>query len=81
MEVDGYVAFDTATGQLCRSYQSKPAPKTVRPAPSTFHAPEPESSSGDRILDAIRNGSADARAQENAEVEFVRGLPACTDIR
>jgi hypothetical protein len=29
----------------------------------------------------IEGGNADAQPEEKAEVEFVRGLPACTDIR
>jgi hypothetical protein len=79
VEDNGYVAFDSATGQLCRTYRTKPSPKRA-PAvlPSDRFAEKP---TGDPILDAMRNGPTSVQAGEDTEVEFVRGLPACADIR
>lgn len=79
VEENGYVAFDTATGQLCRTYRMKPSPKRA----SAVVPPDrvPEKPTGDPILDAIRNAPASVQAGENAEVELVRSLPACADIR
>jgi hypothetical protein len=81
VDQDGYVAFDSATGQLCRSYRSKAPVKTFKPAPPTSLPPQSKLRPEDRILAAIEAGSADAQAEEKAEVEFIRGLPACADIR
>jgi hypothetical protein len=81
VDQDGYVAFDTATGQLCRSYRSKAPDKTVRPAPTSSVSPQSQSRPEDRILAAIERGSPDAQAEEKTEGEFIRGLPACADLR
>src|ERR1700720_4161685 len=74
VDQDGYVAFDTATGQLCRSYRSKAPDKTVRPAPTSSVSPQSQSRPEDRILAAIERGSPDAQAEEKTEGEFIRGL-------
>lgn len=79
MDDYGYTAFDTASGQLCRTFRSKPAPTKVQLSPSPDRSPELHS--GDAILDAMRNGSDNAPGEKDAEVEFIRGLPACADIR
>jgi len=75
----GYAAFDSATGQLCRTFQAKPAPRKVQSSPSP--ARPAELHSGDPILDAMRNEKNNAQPGKDAEVEFIRGLPACADIR
>jgi hypothetical protein len=77
VEDNGYVAFDTATGQLCRTYRTNP---TAKRAPAVYDR-APEKPSGDPILDMIRNGRANVQTGEDAEVEIVRGLPVCVDIR
>jgi hypothetical protein len=53
VDQDGYVAFDTATGQLCSSYRSKAPGKTARPAPTSSPSPQSESHSADPILAMI----------------------------
>jgi hypothetical protein len=81
VDQDGYLAFDSATGQLCKSYRSKAPEKTAKPAPTSSPTPQSQSLSEDRILSAIGRGTSDAQAEEKAEIEFIRGLPACVDIR
>ena len=97
--VEGYsgvVAFDTATGQLCKTLRTKSvaeikqseanAAKVSAPCPSL---PAP---SGDPVLDEINRvgiskrcgGNGEDVAQESdadSTVEFVAKLPACADIR
>jgi hypothetical protein len=53
VDQDGYVAFDTATGQLCRSYRSKALEKTFKPAPTSSLLPQSQSRPEDPILAAI----------------------------
>jgi hypothetical protein len=79
VDTDGYMAFDTASGQLCRTFQAKPAPRKVQSSPSP--ARPSELHSGDPILDTIQNGADSAPTGKDTEVEFIRGLPACADIR
>lgn len=79
MDDDGFVAFDTASGQLCRTYQSKSAPRTIESSPSSDHSSE--SGSRDPILGAIRNAGPNAQAERETQLEFIRGLPTCDDIR
>src|SRR5467141_3561799 len=79
MDDDGYVAFDTASGQLCRTFRSKSAPKRIESSPSSDHSSE--SGSEDPILGAIRNGRPNAQVERETQVEFIRGLPTCDDIR
>jgi len=81
VDQNGYLAFDSATGQLCKSYRSKGPVKTFNAAPAASLPPQSKLSPEDRILAAIERGSPDAQAREKAEVEFIRGLPACADIR
>ncbi len=87
---NGYAAFDTATGQLCRTIRVKSTLKGVQYSPSFDHAPESHlgnptegktSTVHDRILDAIRNSPSNTAEAENLRVELVRDLPACSDIR
>ena len=78
VDSDDYLAFDSATGELCRTFRSKPAPRATKTAPSSLHSSE--SSPSDAILDMIRNGHSDSQAEEGAQAEFVRNLPACVDI-
>jgi|SRR5580704_6049887 hypothetical protein len=81
VDQDGYVAFDTATGQLCRSFRSKAPERAAQAAPASSLSRQSQSSPGDPVLAMIEGGNPDAQPKEKAEVEFVRGLPACTDIR
>ncbi|SRR5260221_7240883 len=75
----GYAAFDTATGQLCRTYRVISSPRIVPTAPSSDRPFG--SRSEDPILDAIRSAPATTQASEDPQVEFVRRLPSCADIR
>ena len=87
VDEDAYLAFDSATGQLCRTFRQGPRPKGIKPEPE----PTPSTSSShsgkavpvDEILEAIQKADpeADAKAEEKAQAEFIRGLPACADIR
>jgi hypothetical protein len=79
MDDDGYVAFDTASGQLCRTFQSKSGPRRVETSPSSDHSSA--TGSGDAVLDFIRGGGAKVQADQTANVEFILGLPACREIR
>jgi hypothetical protein len=74
LDDSGYVAFDRARGQLCRTFQSYLAKSS---APPTAVPPN----SGDPILDAIRNTPGSSAAENDAQMEFVRRLPACVDVR
>jgi len=76
---DGYAAFDTATGQLCRTFRAGPSPRGVHYSPSAGQTPETRS--GDVILDMIQNGPSNAQAGEKDRIEFIRGLPTCAVIR
>jgi hypothetical protein len=73
LDDSGYVAFDRLSGQLCRTFQ--PKAKGAKPPAPVNLVP---SSSGDPILDAITDSSA---AESEVRLEFVRGLPACIDVR
>jgi hypothetical protein len=74
MDDSGYVAFDRVRGQLCRTFQSYSAKPFAT-------APAAASSSGDPILDAIRNTPRSSSAESDAQLEFLRRLPACVDVR
>ena len=74
MDDSGYLAFDRVRGQLCRTFQSNSARSIVS-------APTAPSSSGDPILDAIRNTPRSSSAESDAQLEFASRLPACVDVR
>lgn len=91
----GYVAFDSATGRLCRTFRAglpptKPQLALTKPTPSSFDTRE-SSPKTDPILSAIRGGLSEAEFDKQAQqekdantqvqAEFIRGLPACVDIR
>ncbi len=78
VDVDGYVAFDTATGQICRTFRTNASLRKQKSAPISDNSTE--SRSGDPILDAMRNGSKSPQAQESEDGEFVSRLPSCADI-
>jgi hypothetical protein len=75
----GYAAFDTATGQLCRTYLVISSPKIMPDAPSSDRPSG--SRSADPILDAIRSAPVNTQTGEDPQVEFIRRLPSCADIR
>jgi hypothetical protein len=94
VDEDGDLAFDSATGQLCRTIRPAPLPKKmqlapIKPAPSSFDSKE-SNPKLDPILSAIRGGLTEAEfekkvqeekdANAEAQAEFIRGLPACVDI-
>jgi len=81
MDDSGYVAFDSATGRLCRTYRSTRALKSTVPAPSASHSSKSGSKSGDAILDMIQNGNVDPQTIQDPQVAFVQDLPACEDLR
>ncbi len=93
---DGIVAFDTATGQLCKTLRTKSAAEIERSAVEAAKQPAPcpplPTPSGDSVLDDIHRwgrskscgGNGEVEAEEsNSEstIEFVAKLPACADIR
>jgi hypothetical protein len=78
MDDEGYVAFDTVSGQLCKTFQSKSPPNRAEPSPSSDHSAG--SSSGDPILDSIQNRAVNPRAERGTGVEFILKLPTCRDI-
>lgn len=60
MDEDGYLAFDSATGQLCRTFRRGPRvqenqPAQTKPSPSSLDSKK-SSSKVDPILSAIRGG-------------------------
>jgi len=79
MDDDGYVAFDTVSGQLCKTFRSNSVPNGVKTSPLSDHSTG--SSSGDLILDSVRNGAMNTRAERGTGVEFILKLPPCRDIR
>jgi len=79
MDDDGYVAFDTASGLLCKTFRSNFASKEIAPSPSSDRSPETKS--GDPILDFIRNGEPTAQSERDTKVEFILKLPTCSDRR
>jgi len=91
----GYMAFDSATGRLCRTFRPGPRhqktqPVAIEPAPSSFNSNK-SSPEVDPILSMIRGvlseAEFDKKVQEekdaNAEAQgaFIRSLPTCVDIR
>jgi len=95
MDEDGYLAFDSATGQLCRTFRPGPPPKKIppnpiEPAPSSLDS-QKSNPKVDPVLNAIRGGLTEAEfdkkvqsekaANAEAQAEFIRHLPACADIR
>ena len=92
-----YFAFDPETGQLCTTFrpsmnrEPKLASPSSTPAPSSSPSRPTGSRTTDLILKAMDEQAdastkeADNRARQQAELEerigFIRGLPACADIR
>ena len=94
MDEDAYLAFDSETGQLCRTFRRGPRvqknqPAQIRPSPSSLDSKK-SSSKVDPILNAIRGRLTEAEfekkvqeekdADAEAQVQFIRSLPACGDI-
>jgi hypothetical protein len=93
---DGIVAFDAATGQLCKTLRTKSAPEIEQSRAEAAKKPVPcpplPPPSGDSVIDGIRRygvskecgGSGEVATRESdadATLEFVAKLPACADIR
>src|SRR6266550_464889 len=93
---DGVVAFDTATGQLCKTLRTKSAAEIEQAEAEAVNKPAPcpplPAPSGDPILDEIKRsgiskscgGNSEDDAQKSdagSSLEFVAKLPACADIR
>jgi hypothetical protein len=78
MDDNGYVAFDTESGQLCRTFQPNLKSQAAKSPVPVISGP---SNSGDSILDAIRNTPSSSSAEGDAQLDFVRRLPACDDVR
>ena len=74
MDASGYVAFDRVSGQLCKTFQLNLAKSSV-----SANAARPNS--GDPILDAIGNTPSSSSAEADAQLDFVRRLLACVDVR
>jgi hypothetical protein len=92
---DGLVAFDTVTGQLCKTLRTKTAAEIEKLDAEAAKKPAPcpplPAPSGDPVLDEINHtfrskrcgGSGEdiaQRSDDNASLEFVVNLPACADI-
>jgi hypothetical protein len=93
---DGIVAFDTATGQLCKTLRTKSTAEIEQSAAEAAKKPAPcptlPTRSGNSVLDNIARygiskacgGSGEVVAQESdtdSTIEFVAKLPSCADIR
>jgi hypothetical protein len=93
---DGLVAFDTGTGQLCKTLRTKTAAEIEKLDAEAVKKPAPcpplPASSGDPVLDEINRvgitkrcgGSGEDVAQksdDDSTLEFVANLPACADIQ
>jgi hypothetical protein len=93
---DGIVAFDTATGQLCKTLLTKSAAEikqsTAEAAKKSVPCPPLSPPSGDSVVDKIERyaiskecgGSGEVVVRESdtdSTLEFVAKLPACADIR
>jgi hypothetical protein len=93
---DGIVAFDTATGQLCKTLRTRTAAEIEHSAAEAAKKSEPcpplPPPSGDSVIDKIERygiskecgGSGEIAARESdadTTIEFVAKLPACGDIR
>jgi hypothetical protein len=92
---DGLVAFDTATGQLCKTLRSKSASQIEREAKVAKTEEErepctlPPVHSGDPVLDAMESASRSKRcggdgvsqkSDLDASRVFIAGLPYCANI-
>jgi|HubBroStandDraft_3_1064219.scaffolds.fasta_scaffold670127_1 hypothetical protein len=92
---DGLVAFDTGTGQLCKTLRTKTAAEIEKLDAEAAKKPVPCPSlpapSGDPGLDEINRASISKKCGGNGEdvdqksddtaIEFIAQLPACADIR
>lgn len=93
---DGLVAFDTATGQLCKTLRTKSAAEIEKSDAEAAKMSAPCSLlpalSGDPVLDEINRAAISKKCGGNGEdvaqksddestLEFVANLPACADIR
>jgi hypothetical protein len=91
---DGIVAFDTATGQLCKTLRTRSAAEIehsgVEAATKTLPCPLLPQPSGDSVLDKIKrfgvsktcggSGEVARESDDESMIEFVAKLPACADI-
>jgi hypothetical protein len=92
----GIVAFDSATGRLCKTLRTKSAAEIEHSdavaAKKTAPCPPLPAPSGDPFLDELNRASRSKRCGGNGEdsaqksnadsaLEFVAGLPACADIQ
>jgi hypothetical protein len=92
----GIVAFDSATGRLCKTLRTKSAAEIDQSEAEAAKKPAPcpplPAPSGDRFLDEINRvgiskrcgGSGEDVSQKSdadSALEFVARLPACADIR
>ena len=93
---DGLVAFDTATGQLCKTLRTKTAAEIEKLDAEAAKKPAPcpplPTPSGDPVLDEInrsgiskkcsgRGEDVSQKSDTDSALEFVAGLPVCADLR
>jgi hypothetical protein len=92
---DGLVAFDTSTGQLCKTLRTKTAAEIekldVEASKKVVPCPPMPAPSGDPVLDEINrvgitkrcggNGENVDQRSDDTAIEFIAQLPACADIR
>jgi hypothetical protein len=79
VDVDSYLAFDSATGQLCKTFRPTATSHGVNPAPTSIPSTRP--SSGDPILDMIQGGNPREQSSIAGKTQFLLSLPVCADIR
>jgi hypothetical protein len=79
VDVDSYLAFDSATGQLCKTFRQAATSRGANPAPTSIPSSRP--SSGDPILDMIQGGNAGEQSSDVRKTQFLHSLPVCADIR
>ena len=66
---DGVVAFDTATGQLCKTLRTEPAVTSQRPTGSWI--PSLVQPSGDPVIDEMQAGGDKRQAEEHRKLRNI----------
>jgi hypothetical protein len=82
----GVVAFDTATGQLCKTLRTKSVAEIEQSEVEAAKKRAPCHPSGDPVLDELKgcgdNGEGLAeKSKADSMLEFVIRLPVCAAIR
>jgi len=77
MDEDHYLAFDSATGQLCKTVRPIPTRKKTTPSPSPLSYPVQTGQSGqrDQILEAIIRAAPETQAEQEMRRSSSPGFP------